>query len=267
MVAVVEVTLDLLRTRRFKRAAVLGNSHAAAGGEVRLRGRPSKVMGLPEELRNTLQRRLIEQGFHDYRTLAQWLRQQGHEISTSSLQRFGIRLARDLETTRLVAPPAHAMAKALPGGAGATTKGLMQLAQEKLISVLAEIHQLKQGDMSRLAHAVAHLTQAAISLQRWTDELDQRLGEREGAAPQARPKLHRGLSSETAQALRNALLGIAPFHTEQIGSQEAAADQHEASAPLTTRTADEFEKGEKTGRTASTAPFKKGNGFDNDSSE
>ena len=224
-------------------------------------------MGLPEELRNTLQRRLIEQGFHDYGTLAQWLRQQGHEISTNSLQRFGLRLARDLETTRLVAPQARAIAEALPGGAGATTKGLMQLAQEKLCSALAEIHQLKQGDMPRLAHAVAHLTQAAISLQRWTYELDQRAEEREGAAPQARPKLPRGLSPQTSQALRNALLGIAPFDTAPISSQEVAADESEASDPPTTRTADEFRKGEETSGIAPAARFKKGDAFDNDSNE
>ena len=136
----------------------------------------------------------------------------------------------------------------------------MRLAQEKLCSALAEIDQLKQGDMSRVAHAVARLTQAAISLQRWTDELNQRAKERERADPQAKSKLRGGLSPETSQALRNALLGIAPFNPEQIGSQQAVEDQNEDSAVPATAVPHQFEKGEESSRTESVAPLKKRGG-------
>jgi hypothetical protein len=221
-------------------------------------------MGLPEELRKTVERHLIEQGFHNYKGLAEWIRQQGHEISVNSLRRYGMSLARDRETTTA---QQRARAKALPGGYGATTEGLMQLAQEKLCSALADIDQLKQGDMSRLAHAVAHLTQAAISLQRWTDELNQRMEERERADPQVKSELRRGLSPETSQALRNALLGIAPFNPEQIGSQKAAEGRSEASPPPATAVPHQFEKGEEPSRTESGVPLKKRDGSDDGDSE
>jgi hypothetical protein len=173
-------------------------------------------------------------------------------------------LARDRETTTA---QQRARAKALPGGYGATTESLIQLAQEKLCSALAEIDQLKQGDMSRLAHAVARLTQAAISLQRWTDELNQRTEERERADPQAKSELRGGLSPETSQALRNALLGIAPFNPEQIGSQKAAEGQSEASSPPATAVPHQFEKGEEPSQTESTVPLKKRDGSDDGGSE
>jgi len=145
-------------------------------------------MKLPEGLRKTVERRLLEQGFRNYKGLAQWIRQQGHEISVNSLHRYGMSLARDLDTTRLATARQRVRAEALPSGSGATTEGLVQLAQEKLCSALVEIDQFKHGDMSRLAHAVAHLTQAAISLQRWTDELNRRTEERKRADPQAKSK-------------------------------------------------------------------------------
>ncbi|MBV8452590.1 MAG: hypothetical protein JOZ29_09995, partial [Deltaproteobacteria bacterium] len=106
--------------------------------------------------------------------------------------------------------------------------------------------------------------QAAISLQRWTGELNQRMEERERADPEAKSKLRGGLSSATSQALRNALLGIAPFNPEQIGSHKAAPGESEAGPPATTSIADESKKDGETSRTGSVASLKKWDGSDDD---
>src|SRR5690242_16176344 len=127
-----------------------------------MRGRISDVMRLPERLRKRAERRLTEHGFRDYKGLAQWLQCQGHKISTGSLRRYGMSLVQDLGAPGGPARP-HAGARASMLSSATTTEGLMQLAQEKLCSALVEVGQLEQGDMSRLAHAVAHLTQAAVS--------------------------------------------------------------------------------------------------------
>jgi Protein of unknown function (DUF3486) len=97
---------------------------------------------------------------------------------------------------------------------------MMRLAQEKLCSALVKTEQLKQGDMSRLAHAVAHITQAAISLQKWNDKSNKGAG---ANRPATSAKGRGGLSPETSQALRNALLGIAPFNPEEVNRQKAQA--------------------------------------------
>jgi hypothetical protein len=127
----------------------------------------------------------------------------------------------------------------LPGGAGVTLEALVQLAEEKLCSALAEIDQLKQGDMSRLAHEVAHLAQAAVSLQRWNDEVDRRT---EHEKPQGKSKKRGGLSPETSQALRNALLGLAPFKPDEIEPPRAEAGQSEIGAAAAIPVADEFQE-------------------------
>lgn len=126
----------------------------------------------------------------------------------------------------------------------------MLLTQEKLRSALAEIGQLQQGDTSRLAHAVAHLTQAAVSFQRWTVELKRRAGERTPAESVARSALRKGLSRETSEALRNALLGIAPSDPHELATQPTNASENSAdslSAPdIWVDAAQEKDTGERT---------------------
>jgi hypothetical protein len=216
------------------------------------------VKGLPEELRNLVERSLAEPGFHDYKGLAEWIREQGHEISPDSLRRFGARLVPNRKTTRRAGKQQHVAAKAFRGGSSATTETLMQLAQDRLRSALAENNQLTEGDMSRLAHAVAHLTQAAISLQRRTDEVHQRTEERERAAPQAK-SLRAGLSPETSQRLRNALLGIAAFDPEEVTSPTAQA---ETGPPAATPVTNESKEREEPSQTGPAGPTKRRKGLD-----
>lgn len=123
----------------------------------------------------------------------------------------------------------------------ATTEGLMQLAQQKLCSALVEVGQLEQGDMSRLAHAVAHLTQAAVSLRRWSVEVNQRTEARDRTGAYTESAVQGGLSSETSQALRNALLGLSPINPGASGLQDAA-DKSEVKTPAVPSVAGEFEK-------------------------
>jgi uncharacterized protein DUF3486 len=142
-----------------------------------------------------------------------------------------------------------------------TTEGLMQLAQEKLCSALIEVGQLEQGDMSRLAHAVAHLTQAAVSLRRWTVQVHQRTEERERTGSYSESVVQGGLSPETSQALRSALLGLSPINPEAGGLQDATGNS-EAKTPTVSSVADEFEKGQKIHEPGSAASLRQQDEFD-----
>ena len=217
---------------------------------------PSKPTQLPPRLHKAVENRLTEPGFNSYARLAQWIREKGCEVTVNSLRRYRVSLAKKLKPARLrkvpkqknglsrmrpgrknikSAPPVNPRKtptrlgpSAGPGGAGVTTEGLMLLTQEKLCSALAEIGQLQQGDMSRLAHAVAHLTQAAVSFQRWTVELKRRAGERGRSDSGARSAQRKGLSPKTSEALRNALLGIAPFDHQQVTAQPTNSPENSA---------------------------------------
>lgn len=205
---------------------------------------PSKLTQLPPTLRKAVVNRLTQPGFTGYGRLARWLRDNGREIAAATLRRYREGLAPEsnsfgparvqkqkavVRTTsqgRKTLKPVHSIGRpksrihqARPAGAGVTTEGLMRLTQEKLCSALADIGKLQQGDMSRLAHAVAHLTQAAVSFQRWTAELKQRAGEPAGKEPVARSVLRKGLSPETSEALRHALLGVTPLDPQESATR------------------------------------------------
>jgi Protein of unknown function (DUF3486) len=217
---------------------------------------PSKPTQLPPRLRKAVENRLTAPGFNSYARLAQWIRREGCEVTVNSLRRYRVSLAKRLSSAPPRKGPKHkdGLSRTRPGrknlksappvnrqktptrlglpagvgDAGVTTEGLMLLTQEKLCSVLAEIGQLQQGDMSRLAHAVAHLTQAAVSFQRWTVELKRRAGEPGRSDSVARSALRKGLSPKTSEALRNALLGIAPFGDQRVTTQPTNSTENSA---------------------------------------
>jgi hypothetical protein len=52
-------------------------------------GLRSTVYALPPNVRAEIERRLVENGFSDYVSLADELKKRGHKVSKSALHRFG----------------------------------------------------------------------------------------------------------------------------------------------------------------------------------
>ncbi len=195
---------------------------------------PSTVFKLPPELRKQVERRLVEQGFHNYQAVADWVREQGYDISLAALGRYGVRFRRQLEGTQLAVLQARAIVEAAPDYDGAVPEALLQVVGGKILEALAAADQLKEGDMSRLALAVARLTQANISQQRRADEVKERQQEHTRAAVQRASKPRGGLSPETSQRLRNALLGVKPFDEPETATPTTAAQPEDAGGPTST---------------------------------
>jgi hypothetical protein len=223
-----------------------------------VKGPPSKVMRLPEELRTAVDRHLIDQSFRNYKAIANWIQRQSHEISLSSLKRYGLRLQQELQKTQLVVLQARIISEALPGGADAIAEDLIQLARQKLSLALAEANLAKVGDVARLVHAVAHLTQTALALQRGVCAPVLEAAQGEESDPLTKSNPRGGLSPETSQALRNALLGIGPLSPDEIGWLKADAEKIESDA---SSVATQFEKREQTNPTEPAAPLPRGGRF------
>ena len=56
--------------------------------------RRSGVTGLPPEIRDELNARLVANGFSGYEALSEWLEEQGYSLSKSALHRHGSVLER-----------------------------------------------------------------------------------------------------------------------------------------------------------------------------
>ena len=54
----------------------------------------SSIEKLPEAVRHEFERKLVENGFSDYQAIAEWLQDQGYEISRSAAHRYGQKVQR-----------------------------------------------------------------------------------------------------------------------------------------------------------------------------
>ncbi len=179
--------------------------------------RSKVVTALPVELREQLDQKLITGSFSDYRGLEAWLGEQGFRISRGSLQRYGSAFERRMKTISIATKQAHALAEAAPDREGAMTDALVRLVQEKIFGVLVEAEGIEDGQLTRIARAIADLGRATISQKKWAEEMRERLEKQKRAANEKIEGIKRtgGLSDEAYEAMRALLLDIDPTVTNE----------------------------------------------------
>jgi hypothetical protein len=114
----------------------------------------SKIETLPAEVRAELDRLIVERAFSGYQALAEWLQAQGYRIADDSVQRYGVRLRRQLKALDLTRHQAHALAAAGLGAAGtvdALTAITVQQIQQQVLSILLEAAEPELFEETRTA--------------------------------------------------------------------------------------------------------------------
>src|SRR5712691_1714438 len=165
------------------------------------------IVTLPAHLRAEVERRMAESGFSDYRGLAEWVRQQGYEISDDSLWRYGKGIQQQITAAQMAVHQARALAEVTADNKGFLIEAIMTVVEQKVLSKMLEGEKDENSDI-RLLNAAANLARATVFHQRRADEVQAR--EKEQKAPR-----ERGLSEEAYNAIRNTLLGIEPFKQER----------------------------------------------------
>src|SRR5713101_8443969 len=112
---------------------------------------------------------MAEKGFGDYRGLAEWVRQQGYEISDDSLWRYGKGIQRQLAAAQMAVHQARALTEATRDGGGLLIEAIMTVVEQKVLSKLIEGEQIENSDV-RL-NAAANLARATVFHQRRADEV------------------------------------------------------------------------------------------------
>lgn len=100
---------------------------------------------------------MLAKRFSDYEGLADWVREQGYELSEDSLWRYGKSLKEEFTAIRLAVAQARTLAERAPDHKGRMMKALVQVVQQKLLSALVEENSVDHVRLCRLVHAVAHL--------------------------------------------------------------------------------------------------------------
>lgn len=167
----------------------------------------SKVLQLPDDVRQELEQKLIGGGFADYVKLSEWLADKGFVISKSALHRFGQEFEERCQILRTATHQAKAIVDATPDDEGAMTEALMRMLQEKLFTVLynMEVDPTKVN-IGAVAKALAPIARASIALKKHQSEVR----DRAEAAANAVDKIAKsgGLTKDAAAQIRETILGI-----------------------------------------------------------
>ena len=171
----------------------------------------SAVTQLPDEVREDLDRRLIKSGFANYQGLADWLTEQGYEISKSSIHRYGKQFEERLSAIKIATEQAKAIASVAGDEEGAMNDALIRLVQERAFDVLVNLQNDNPDDFAKifpkLGLMVARLGRASVQQKKWQTEVR---GKAEKAADEITDIVKSGgLSDEKAKEIRKKILGVA----------------------------------------------------------
>jgi len=175
----------------------------------------SKVTQLPPEIRERLDRELIERGFGGYDAILDMvnglLLDAGYEIalSRSGIHRYGQAFEGRIAAIKVATEQAKAITDAVGDDAGKMGAALISLVQEKAFDVLVRMTDIDPDavDFSKLTMAIAKLNNAAVHQKKWQSEVAQKA--REAADRVERQAAAAGLTEDTVQAIRKDILGIA----------------------------------------------------------
>ncbi|HYW05019.1 MAG TPA: DUF3486 family protein [Gammaproteobacteria bacterium] len=164
----------------------------------------SAVSQLPEGIRQELEQRLVRGGFAGYAQLADWLSEQGFEISRSSIHRYGQQFESRLQALRIATDQAKAIAGASADDEGAMNEALIRLVQTKTFEILRALDEDDTPEnLPKIGRMVADLARASISQKKWAEQTRAKV-----AAAADEFASRNGLTATQAEDLRRELLGV-----------------------------------------------------------
>lgn len=174
-------------------------------------GRRSKVHALPYALRAELERLLADRAHGGYEALAAWLREQGYDISKSSLHRYDARVQAVMNRIKASTEAARLLAQAAPDEADEHSAAVLRIVQSALFDALTRVAEASETSdpeqqvkvLSLAARAIAEASRASIGQKRWADEVREKLDQIERVAQKAGKRL----DAETLRAVREGLYG------------------------------------------------------------
>lgn len=179
--------------------------------------RESAVDQLTPEHLELLKVRLEDSGFQDYQQLTDWLTELGYEISKSSVHRFGKKHEQKMQAVSLSTQAAIYMAERNPDDAGALSSTVITMMQSEFFNALVQLQTLdddKDADpmvrmamLSKISKGIAELSKASVNQKKHQIEVRDKA---QAAADKVEQIANKGgLTGDTVQEIRRAILGIA----------------------------------------------------------
>tara|TARA_R110002096_G_scaffold172484_7_gene346192 strand:- start:5277 stop:5843 length:567 start_codon:yes stop_codon:yes gene_type:complete len=178
----------------------------------------SKIIDLPDDLRDELNERLINNGFSNYVALSEWLnaeleqRDMELRVSKNAVWRHGEKFEERLSSLKMATEQAKALTEAAPDDEGAMSDALIRMVQEKIFNILVNVgtDDVKKINLANLTKSIAQLTRATVRQKEWMVEIREKLEKSKASTAEeaAGFAVKAGLSDEDADILKAKILGI-----------------------------------------------------------
>lgn len=169
-----------------------------------------KIDALPPDVREWLEKTLVDRKHSGYRSLAKILKEKGYDLSHRAIWLADKRIQRAMENVRSSTEAAKIIAQASQDEADEYSAAVIRLVQSALFDAMIRVKEAKYADpaeqvklLSQAAQAVAQLGRVSIAQKRWQDEVRARLDELEAEDGQKDKRL----DTETLKRVREALYG------------------------------------------------------------
>ncbi len=151
--------------------------------------KPSKIETMPPDVREWLERALIDSGFSGYKELEALVKSRGFDISHAAIHRHGQKLERRLAAIKASTEAAQLIAKAAPDSADDRSAAVISMIQTSLFDALMDLQEaeLMPADekipiLAKAAQGFAKLAQSSLLQKQRADEVRARLDAMEAAA-------------------------------------------------------------------------------------
>ncbi|PKL44331.1 MAG: terminase [Candidatus Riflebacteria bacterium HGW-Riflebacteria-1] len=168
----------------------------------------SSIVTLPTEVKEWLDKSLVDGNFSGYEALAEAIQAKGYSISKSSLHRYGKNFEDTLAAVKMATEQAKVLVDACPDEQGNLNDALIRLVQQKAFQVLNKLDADKCDlDLDDLGHMIGSLSKASTTVKKYAADVKKRTVE---AAKDVETVAKKGgLTDEAVQAIRSKILGIA----------------------------------------------------------
>jgi beta-phosphoglucomutase-like phosphatase (HAD superfamily) len=178
--------------------------------------RRSSINDLPEDVRRWLQCALTENNFSGYQALEEMLREKGYQISKSAIHRFGQKIERRFAAIKASTEAARLLTEGAADDQDARSEAVIALVQTEMFESIVNLQEATEEELdpaeridllSRAAKNIATLARASVNQKKFRLEVQARV---EAAAASVEKIAKKGgLSTESVEALRREVLGIA----------------------------------------------------------
>lgn len=167
----------------------------------------SKITRLPKDVKEWLDKALVDGDFSEYEALSVALKARGFDLSKSAIHRYGQEFEARLAALKMATQQAKAISDSVPDDEGAMNDALIRLVQQKAFDMLLKMEE--GASMKEVSLMVARLSNATVKQKQWQAEAREKLSAKLAALEQqAEGGSKAGFDLATLKRVREEIYGI-----------------------------------------------------------